>query len=117
MRRSAWTEAFALPATANFLPPAMVLAFAMMLLFSPHYPWYIAWLVPFLVLMPNLPLLAYICGLFYLCTTPLGAGTVHSQFLLNCILYPGVLVALLLDLAWRRWERMHLCATPRAIAS
>lgn len=116
VRSSTWTAAFALPPTANFLPPAMVLAFAMMLLFSPHYPWYIAWLVPFFVLMPNLPLLAYTCGLFYLCSTPLGAGTVESEFQLNCILYGGTLVAVLLDIAWRRWT-MRRSTAQRAIAS
>jgi alpha-1,6-mannosyltransferase len=116
VRSSRWTEAFALPATANFLPPAMVLAFAMMLLFSPHYPWYVAWLVPFFVLMPNLPLLAYTCGLFYLCTTPLGAGTVQSEFMLNCILYAGVLAAILIDGAWRLWK-MRRRAAQQAIAS
>jgi hypothetical protein len=114
--RSSWTEALNLPAGANFLPPAMVLAFTMMLLFSPHYPWYVAWLVPFFVLMPNLPLLAYTCGLFYLSATPLGAGTVQSEFLLNCILYAGVLIALLIDVVWRRWM-MRRSVTQRVIAS
>jgi len=28
-----------------------------MFLFSPHYAWYIIWLVPFFTLMPNLPIL------------------------------------------------------------
>ena len=35
------------PAGGGFLRPAMALAFALMLLFSPHYAWYIIWLVPF----------------------------------------------------------------------
>jgi alpha-1,6-mannosyltransferase len=116
IRGSLWTEALNLPAAANFLPPAMVLAFTLMLLFSPHYPWYVAWLVPFFVLIPNLPLLAYTCGLFYLCTTPLGAGTAESEFLLNDILYAGVLLALVIDVVWRGW-RMRQVVTPRTIPS
>ena len=88
---------------APFLLPALALAWALMLLFSPHYPWYIAWLIPFLCLLPNLPLAAYILGFFYLCTTALAVGAGPKQFLLNQILYGGLLLATLLHLALRRW--------------
>ena len=37
---------------AAFLRPAAAMAFLLMLLFSPHYPWYVIWLVPFLALAP-----------------------------------------------------------------
>jgi len=87
-----------------FLQRAMLLAFATMLLFSPHYPWYLAWLVPFLTLMPNLPVMAYVCGLFYLCATPLGAGTVEAQYSLNRLLYAAVAVAFLVSLLLQRWS-------------
>jgi alpha-1,6-mannosyltransferase len=85
-----------------FLRAAMILAFAMMLLFSPHYPWYIAWLVPFFVLVPNLPLLTYLIAFFYLFTTAL-ADPGPKMFLLNKILYGAVVVAFLVTLALRRW--------------
>ncbi len=88
---------------APFLLPALALAWALMLLFSPHYPWYVAWLIPFLCLIPNLPLAAYILGFFYLCTTALAVGTGPKQFLLNQYLYAGLLLATLLHLALRRW--------------
>lgn len=88
-----------------FLQRAMILAFATMLLFSPHYPWYVAWLVPFLTLMPNLPIVAYVCGLFYLCATPLGAGTDQAQYALNCVLYSSVASALVLSLILNRSRR------------
>jgi hypothetical protein len=88
---------------ALFLQRAMLLAFVTMLLFSPHYSWYIAWLVPFLVLMPNLPVMTYVCGLFYLCTTPLGAGTVDAQYSLNRLLYGGVALAFAVSLVMLRW--------------
>lgn len=98
---------------ATFLQRAMVLAFATMLLFSPHYPWYVAWLVPFLTLMPNLPVLAYTSGLFYLCATPLGAGTDQAQYRLNCVLYAGVAVALACSLLLRRWPAYQSWSAPR----
>jgi len=87
----------------RFIQAAMMLAFAMMLLFSPHYPWYIVWLIPFFVLTPNLPLLVYLMGMFYLCTTLLADGTAKNGFILNEILYGGGAVAFVLHLAMLRW--------------
>ena len=97
------TRVFGLPARADFLIPAFSLAFALMFLFSPRYPWYIAWLVPFFTIVPDLTALAYICGLFYLCTTALAVGYGPQQFLLNKILYGGVVLVLLLDIILHRW--------------
>jgi alpha-1,6-mannosyltransferase len=72
-------------------------------LFSPHYPWYIAWLVPFVCLIPELPLMAYVLGFFYLFTTEL-ADPGPKMFLLNEILYGGLLGMVLLQvLVLRRW--------------
>ena len=87
---------------AAFLPPAFALAVALMFLFSPHYTWYILWLVPFFTLMPNLPILAYLLGFFYLYTTEL-SDPGPKMFLANEILYAGVLAALLIQLAFVRW--------------
>jgi alpha-1,6-mannosyltransferase len=87
-----------------FLRVAMALAFAMMLLFSPHYPWYVLWLIPFMALVPNLPLVAYVVGLFYLLTTALADGTAPKMFLLNERLYECVLATFLLGWAVSRWR-------------
>ena len=87
---------------AAFLAPALGLGLALMLLFSPHYPWYVAWLVPFLVLMPSLTLFTYIGGLFYLCTTSIAVGSGPKQYLLNEILYSAVAIALIMELTLRR---------------
>ncbi len=96
-RTQFWVQWFGLPKRSAFLPGALFLAFAMMLLFSPHYPWYVAWLIPFGVLLPNLPIFTYTLGIFYLSATPLGAGTAESQYRLNCILYAAVLLACFLE--------------------
>jgi alpha-1,6-mannosyltransferase len=88
-----------------FLRAAMMLAFAMMLLFSPHYPWYIVWLVPFFVLVPNLPLLVYVLAFFYLFTTAL-ADPGPKMFLLNEILYGSVAAAMVVSFAMKRvWRK------------
>jgi hypothetical protein len=92
---------------AAFLRPACYLATGFMLLFSPHYPWYLAWLVPFVVLLPSLTTLTYINGLFYLCTTALAVGYGPKQFHLNVILYTSILIALLLDLALHRLPQLR----------
>jgi hypothetical protein len=85
-----------------FLRPAFGLALALMLLFSPHYPWYVAWLVPFLVLTPTLTATTYVCGLFYLCTTALAVGYGPKQYQLNEILYGAVAIAFIMEITVRR---------------
>ncbi len=84
-----------------FLPPAFALACALMLLFSPHYAWYIIWLTPFLAVMPNLPVFAYLMGFFYLYTTAL-ADPGPKMFLANKMLYALVGLATAIEFARRR---------------
>jgi len=84
-----------------FLGPAFGLALALMLLFSPHYPWYVAWLLPFLVVLPSLTVMTYVGGLFYLCTTALAVGYGPKQYQLNEILYSAVGIALMIEVLGR----------------
>ncbi|ADV84482.1 glycosyltransferase 87 family protein [Terriglobus saanensis] len=114
---SAQTRVFGLPTEADFVIPAFSLAFTLMLLFSPRYPWYVAWLVPFVTIVPDLTAFAYICGLFYMCTTSLAVGSGPSQFLLNKCLYGGVFFAFLLDIILRRWpiHRRHFTLEPENV--
>ena len=86
----------------SFITLALCFAFALMLLFSPHYPWYIAWLIPFLVLAPSLTVLTYICVSFYLRTTALASGLPGPEYHLNKILYACVLLAALGEWALHR---------------
>jgi hypothetical protein len=86
----------------GFLAPAFGLAAALMLLFSPHYAWYVIWLVPFFTLMPNLPVLVYLMGFFYGYTTAL-ADPGPKMFLLNEYLYGATAVAFPVWFALRRW--------------
>jgi hypothetical protein len=87
---------------ASFLAPAFALAAALMFLFSPHYAWYIIWLVPFFTLMPNLPVLTYLLGFFYLYTTAL-ATPGPKMFLANEFLYGAVAAAVVLQIIFMRW--------------
>jgi alpha-1,6-mannosyltransferase len=96
-------------APASFLKPALCIALALMLLFSPHYPWYVAWLIPLVVLTPSLTVFTYFCTLFYMCTTRWATGTGAPQFYLNQILYSITAIAAVIELALyripatRRW--------------
>jgi hypothetical protein len=85
-----------------FLGPAFALAFVLMLLFSPHYAWYIIWLTPFLTLMPSLTVLTYLMGFFYLYTTELAEPGI-KMFLANKYLYAMVLGAAIIEAAMRKW--------------
>jgi alpha-1,6-mannosyltransferase len=48
-----------------------VIAAALMLLFSPHYPWYYLWLLPFVSMIPYTPMLYFTTACFFLYTTAL----------------------------------------------
>src|SRR3984885_11961311 len=87
---------------AAFVPLAFALAAALMFLLSPHYPWYILWLVPFFTLIPNLPILTYLLGFFYLYTTAL-AEPGPKMFMANEILYAGVFAAFIIQIVLWRW--------------
>jgi hypothetical protein len=90
-----------------FLAPAFALAMALMLLFAPHYAWYIVWLVPFFTLMPNPPVLVYLMGFFYLYTTAYAVPG-PGIFLLNKILYGATLCAFVVWMATLRRRALRL---------
>ncbi len=50
---------------------SFAIATVLMLLFSSHYPWYYLWLLPFLSVIPYVPMLYFITACFYLYTTSL----------------------------------------------
>ncbi len=97
------SEGSAPPPVPAFVKAAALLAFALMLLFSPHYAWYNVWLVPFIVLLPYLPLFCYALAFFYGYTTALAAMPGPQMFLLNERIYLATAAAILLHFAFRRW--------------
>jgi alpha-1,6-mannosyltransferase len=48
------------------LAAAMVLAVMFVILVSPHYPWYFAWLIPFLAVYPVIGVIYLTCAALYL---------------------------------------------------
>src|SRR5271154_5433099 len=71
----------------------LALAIALTLCFSPHYPWYFLWLLPFLTLRPWPPAFFLALAPAYLLTTKLGLPG-EPMYRLNCLLYGGFFVLL-----------------------
>ncbi len=107
------TDSLPVPA---FAKAAAMLAFALMLLFSPHYAWYNVWLIPFTVLLPCLPLLCYTMAFFYGYTTALAAMPGPQMFLLNERIYLATGAALLLHFLLKRWPVWSFLVTDRRAA-
>ena len=57
--------------TLGAIRACFVIATALMLLFSSHYPWYYLWLLPFLTVIPYTPMIYFSTACFYLYTTEL----------------------------------------------
>ena len=84
-----------------FVTGATMFALALMLLFSPHYPWYLVWLIPLLALDPNWVTLTYVCAFFYGFTTR-WAEPGPKMFVLNSWIYFAVVCAFVVQIVWTR---------------
>ncbi len=87
---------------------AALLAAAFIVLLSPHYPWYFAWLIVFACLTPSAALLWLTLASFLLYLVPVGSQLVrdHHRFLVESALYVPTLALAALDL-WRREQLRH----------
>jgi hypothetical protein len=87
---------------------AALLAGAFIVLLSPHYPWYFAWLIVFACLTPSAALLWLTLASFLLYLVPVGSQLVrdHHRFLVESALYVPTLALAALDL-WRREQLRH----------
>ena len=79
---------------------ALLLAASFTVLLSPHFPWYFAWLVPFLCLVPCAPVFYLTVASFVLYWTWIGDSP-DQLFIINSCLYPPCF--LLAAFAW--WTR------------
>jgi len=97
--------AFRRGASEPDLPGAALLATACMVLLSPHYPWYFAWLVVFACLLPCFSLLWLTIAVFLLYLVPVGSQLVRdsSRLIVESIIY--LPFAVLAAIEWRQRRR------------
>jgi alpha-1,6-mannosyltransferase len=90
----------------GYLTRAFVLATAFTILLAPHFPWYFAWLAPFLCFLPAAPMLYLTVASFMLYATWLGDSP-DQMFRLNSYLYIGCAFIGAISIWIRRheWER------------
>jgi alpha-1,6-mannosyltransferase len=88
-------------AEGSYLASAMTLAVAAMVLLSPHYPWYFAWIVPFICFTPRLSVLylTLACPLLYF--VPGGPDPEGARMPFEWAIY-GPFAALLAFELWRQ---------------
>ena len=80
---------------------------AFLVLSSPHYPWYFAWLIVFACLVPSASLLWLTLASFLLYLVPVGSQLVRDRhrFLVETAIYVPFLALAALDLWHRRPRR------------
>jgi alpha-1,6-mannosyltransferase len=100
--------AFRRDALGPALPGAALLAAACMVLLSPHYPWYFAWLVVFACLLPCFSLLWLTVAVFLLYLVPVGSQLVRdsNRLIVESIIY--LPFAVLAAVEWRHRRREPL---------
>ena len=82
----------------------LVLAATLNLCFSPHYPWYFLWLLPFLTLWPWRPAFYMVLAATYLLATRFGMPGA-GIYGMNVRLYAGFFLLLFFDLLRNTWLR------------
>jgi hypothetical protein len=90
-----------------FILSALVIATVLNLLYSPHYPWYFLWLLPYLAIVPWRPAFYLVAASTYLFGTSLGAPG-EPIYHLNILLYAGFAFMLACDLMARLSLRLNL---------
>jgi len=96
-------------ADEDFLVRATVLASLCAVLFSPHYPWYFAWILPLLVFVPYIPMLYLSVAAFILYASRL-QETPESLFRANTLLYVPFVALIAAQWLWRRRQSPSLAA-------
>jgi alpha-1,6-mannosyltransferase len=90
---------------------SFAIATALMLLFSSHYPWYYLWLLPFVCVIPYVPMLYFTTACFYLYTTQL-ANPGPAMYYMFEWLYGTTALLALWCIGLRRWEARLSRARP-----
>jgi hypothetical protein len=83
-----------------FISSALVIATMLNIFYSPHYPWYFLWLLPYLTIVPWRPAFYLVTAATFLFATNLGAAG-EPMYRLNVLLYSGFALMAAYDLLTR----------------
>jgi alpha-1,6-mannosyltransferase len=89
----------------RFIADAMTLAVAAMVLLSPHYAWYFAWIVPFLCFAPRLSVLYLTAAATLLYLVPGGPDPTGARMTVEAAVYGPFAALLAIELLRRRVRR------------
>jgi alpha-1,6-mannosyltransferase len=89
-----------------FILSALVIATILNVFYSPHYPWYFLWLLPYLAIVPWPPAFYLVAAATFLFGTNLGAPG-EPMYRLNILLYSGFAFMLACDLLARLSLRLN----------
>jgi len=90
-----------------FIFSALVIATMLNIVYSPHYPWYFLWLLPFVTIVPWRPAFYLVAASAFLFGTNLGTPG-EPMYRLNILLYSGFAFMLAYDLVARQSLRFNL---------
>ena len=99
----------------GYLKRSLVLGTAFMVLFAPDFPWYFAWLIPFLCFVPSMPVFYLTVGSFFLYLTWI-YWTETQYFKIKALIFVPffLLVALMVWFKSRR-DRMFIVRRTQTI--
>ncbi|AXC09473.1 hypothetical protein ACPOL_0086 [Acidisarcina polymorpha] len=87
--------------SSAFVLSALVIATMLNVFYSPHYPWYFLWLLPYIAINPWRPAFYLVTASTYLFGTNLGAPG-EPMYHLNLLLYGGFALMFCYDLVAQR---------------
>jgi alpha-1,6-mannosyltransferase len=91
----------------GFLRNGLILASVFMVLLAPHFPWYFAWLIPFLCFIPSVPVFYLTFASFLLYLTWI-TDTPDHVFIFKTLIFAPALVLLLITFWARRKSVVQL---------
>src|SRR5712692_621640 len=90
----------------NYIANALIIASTFTVLVAPHFPWYFAWLIPFLCFIPSIPILYLTLSSFLLYLTWL-YWTDTQVFKIKALMFVPFFFILAVTI-WRRHGRSHV---------
>ena len=91
---------------ANYIANALIMASLFTVLVAPHFPWYFAWLIPFLCFIPSVPVFYLTLSSFLLYLTWL-YWTDTQVFKIKALMFVPFFFMLAVTI-WRRHGRSHV---------